>query len=69
MPPQDALDNDPHLSAHILSKCPVDGNVLPDGVDQLTGDAAKSFISKHGDGAIIRFQRVIEGEFVVRQPP
>src|SRR5271166_3624506 len=62
-PPHDGA----HLGAGALFHGPVDGDVVPHGLDQLTGDSAEGFITQDFDGAVVDFQGIVEGQLVVGQ--
>jgi hypothetical protein len=47
---------------------PVDGGVAADGHGQLLGDLAQSLVAKHGHGAVVGAERVVEGKLVLGEP-
>jgi hypothetical protein len=61
---EDAFHEHAELRANVLADCPVGRNVFPDGPDQLSGDHPEVLIAQHLHGAIVRLQRIVEGELL-----
>ena len=64
---QDTLDQTAQVGADVLAQGPVDGDVAAHGVDQFAGDVAQGLVAEDLDRAVVGLQRVVEGDFVVRQ--
>lgn len=50
---KDPLYDRAQMGAHILALGPVDGHVLPHGLDEFAGDRAKRLVSKDLNGAVV----------------
>ena len=62
---QDALDDDSHLSPHVLAHGPVNGHAPLDGPDKFLRNDPQRFIAQNGHGTVVDFQGVVEGNLVV----
>ena len=54
---------------HFLSQRPVDGDVVADGLDQLTGYVSQGLVAQDLDGVVVDFQCVVEGQLVFSNTP
>ena len=61
---EDALHQAAEVRADVFADGPVDLHVLPDGLDQFAGDVAQRLVAEDLHGAVVRLERVVEGEFV-----
>ena len=57
-----AFDQHPQVRPHVFAHCPVDRDVFPDRYDQLAGYGAEYLVAQNLDRAVVRLQRVVEGE-------
>ncbi len=64
---EDAADEAAEICADVFAERPVDGDVVADGVDEFAGDVAQGFVAEDLDGAVVGFERVVEGQFVFRE--
>ena len=62
---EDALDQCPEPCTDILPQRPVDRNIAPHIVDQLTGYSTEGFVAQHLHRAVVGLQRIVEGQFVI----
>ena len=60
MLPQDALHEAPEVGADVLPPRPVDGQVGPYGLDQLTGDVPQGLVAEHLHRAVVGADGVVE---------
>ena len=64
---EDAPNQPAEVCTYILAERPVDGDVAPDGLDELAGDVSERLVSEHLDCAVIGLQCVVEGQLVLGQ--
>ena len=68
MLPQDPFHQDAELRANVLAQRPVDRDVGAHGPHQLLGDCPQGGIPQHLHSTVVCLQRVIERQFVSREP-
>ena len=68
VPAQDPTDQHAELGADVLPQRPVDGDVAPHGVDHLAGDVPEGLVAQDLDRAVVRLERVVEGQLVIGEP-
>ena len=56
------------MGAHVLADGPIDRDVGADRRDQLPGDGAEGIIAEDLDGAVVGFEGVVEGDFIIAEP-
>jgi hypothetical protein len=64
---ENAFDHDAELGADGFFGGPVNGDIGADGFDEFLGDEAQVLIAQSLHGAVVRFQGVVKGDFVLAQ--
>ena len=65
---EDTPDQAAEVGADVFAQGPVDGDVAADGAYQFPGEVATGLVAQHLDGAVVGFEGVVEGDFVVGKP-
>lgn len=63
-----AFHQNPEVRPGGFTDRPVDGDVLPQGTDELLGDATEGGFSKNPGGLTVCLQGFVEGEFSSERP-
>lgn len=62
---EDVPDHDPESDVHGFTNGPIDGEVLMDHVEQLTGDDPQAFITEDLDSTVIGLEGIIESDLII----